>query len=274
LLTTILLKHQRDNNEYLLDPEQFQQMIELSEPKLKEFFNEMINALISKKQLIKNIEKAKKQVVAYCYLLVGIRNKFANNFKLDLGLYLQSSGITNSGINTLSNIELSKYKSTVDDHINSKSHQENKTKAKQSSVHTYQRTLQTTLSANDNRRAIIKDLVEVMAIFVSSLARRSRYVIFLKNHRILVSQKIPLPVITHWNTWFEMIYYVFDHLSLIHNFFKEELKNNLTDMYSRLEQLSAYLQSNCNSDFFSTELDNTIYQHKGDPIEFYSIFHE
>ncbi|KAF0530121.1 hypothetical protein F8M41_012363 [Gigaspora margarita] len=113
LLTTILLKYQRENNEYLLDPEQFQQKIESNEPKLKGFFNEMINALIPKKRLDKNIEKAKKQVVAYCYLLVGIRNKFANNFKLDLGLYLQSSGMTNSGINTLSNIGLSVHMKTI-----------------------------------------------------------------------------------------------------------------------------------------------------------------
>ncbi|CAG8836955.1 24663_t:CDS:1, partial [Racocetra persica] len=61
LLTTILLKYQRENNEYLLDPEQFQQMIELNKPKLKGFFDEIINALISKKRLIENIEKAKKQ---------------------------------------------------------------------------------------------------------------------------------------------------------------------------------------------------------------------
>ncbi|KAF0471627.1 hypothetical protein F8M41_025168 [Gigaspora margarita] len=34
LLTTVLLKYQKENNEYLLDSEQFQQMIELNEPKL------------------------------------------------------------------------------------------------------------------------------------------------------------------------------------------------------------------------------------------------
>ncbi|CAG8691898.1 5385_t:CDS:2, partial [Cetraspora pellucida] len=71
------------------------------------FFEEMMDALIPTKRLIKNREKAKKQVVAYCYLLVGIRNKFANNFKLDLALFLQSSGMSNLGINILSNIGLS-----------------------------------------------------------------------------------------------------------------------------------------------------------------------
>ncbi|CAG8700511.1 2940_t:CDS:1, partial [Cetraspora pellucida] len=88
-------------------PKQFQQIIELKEPKLKKFFKEIMNALIPTKRLIKNREKAKKQVVAYCYLLVRIRNKFANDFKLDLALFLQSSGMSNLGINTLSNIGLS-----------------------------------------------------------------------------------------------------------------------------------------------------------------------
>ncbi|KAF0362932.1 hypothetical protein F8M41_013998 [Gigaspora margarita] len=113
LITTVLLKYQKDNTKYILDPEQFQQMIESNEPKLERFFNEMINALIPKKRLEKNKEKAKKQVVGYCYLLVGIRNKFANNFKLNLGLYLQSLGMTNSGINILSNAGLSVHTKTI-----------------------------------------------------------------------------------------------------------------------------------------------------------------
>ncbi|CAG8831083.1 26312_t:CDS:2, partial [Racocetra persica] len=87
LLTTVLLKYQQNHNEYLLDPEQFQQMIKSNEPKLKGFFNKITNVLIPKKRLNKNIEKAKKQIV--------------------------SSGLTNSGINTLSNIELSVYTKTL-----------------------------------------------------------------------------------------------------------------------------------------------------------------
>ncbi|CAG8644915.1 40918_t:CDS:2 [Gigaspora margarita] len=35
LLTAVLFTYQNENNEYLLDPEQFQQMIEQNEPKLK-----------------------------------------------------------------------------------------------------------------------------------------------------------------------------------------------------------------------------------------------
>ncbi|KAF0452889.1 hypothetical protein F8M41_001854 [Gigaspora margarita] len=48
LLTTVLLKYQKENNEYLLDTEQFQQIIKLNKPKLSGFFDEMINALIPK----------------------------------------------------------------------------------------------------------------------------------------------------------------------------------------------------------------------------------
>src|SRR5260364_188758 len=113
LLSTVLLKYQNDNDEYLLDPDQFQQMIEQNEPKLKGFFDEMINALIPKRRLTKNRENATKQVVVYCYLLVGIRNKFVKNFKLDLGLYLNSSGMTQTGINTLSNAGLSVHTKSI-----------------------------------------------------------------------------------------------------------------------------------------------------------------
>ncbi|KAF0562008.1 hypothetical protein F8M41_014599 [Gigaspora margarita] len=59
LLTTVLLKYQKDNTKYILDPEQFQQMIETNEPKLKGFFNEMIDALIPRKRL-EQIKKKQK----------------------------------------------------------------------------------------------------------------------------------------------------------------------------------------------------------------------
>ncbi|CAG8842616.1 21669_t:CDS:2, partial [Racocetra persica] len=77
--------------------------------------------------------------------------------------------------------------STVDDYVNSKSHQENKTKAKRSSVHTYQRTLQTTLSASDNRWAIIKDLVEVMESIPQASTLQQVYLpdIF-ENHMVML----------------------------------------------------------------------------------------
>src|SRR5260364_320099 len=81
---------------------------------------------------------------------------------------------------------------------------------------------------------IKKFLFDIKAIFVTSPAHRSRYVTFLKNHGILRPQKIPLPVITRWNTWFEMIYYVLDHFFLIHDFFKEESKNNPSDSIEKI----------------------------------------
>ncbi|CAG8817612.1 2559_t:CDS:1, partial [Cetraspora pellucida] len=42
-----------------------------------------------------------------------IRSKFANNFKLDLELYLHLLEITRSGINTLSDAGLSVYTKTI-----------------------------------------------------------------------------------------------------------------------------------------------------------------
>ena len=88
---------------------------------------------------------------------------------------------------------------------------------------------------NFSHFSIIKEfLFKIKTIFVTSPARRSRYVTFLKNHGISRPQKVPLPVVTRWNTWFEMIYYVFNHFSLIHDFFKDESKNNSTDTIEKI----------------------------------------
>ena len=65
---------------------------------------EMTDALIPEKHSDNNNkESAKKSVVGFCYLLAGFRNKFANSIKLDIGLYLASSGTSSNAINTLAN---------------------------------------------------------------------------------------------------------------------------------------------------------------------------
>ena len=74
-----------------------------------------------------------------------------------------------------------------------------------------------------------KLLYDIKAVFVTSPARRSRYLTFLKNHGILSPRKIPLPVVTRWNTWFEMIFYTLEHLFLLHDFFKKEFEDNSID---------------------------------------------
>ena len=114
LLTLVIYNQQRkfgNNPEY--DPIKFKQMIEQNEPKLIGFFDELVEGLIPKTRSIYNQEEAKKSIVSFCYLFAGLRNKFANNYKLDIGLHLASAGTSYKGIDILSNTGLTVSSKTV-----------------------------------------------------------------------------------------------------------------------------------------------------------------
>jgi hypothetical protein len=103
-MTKILFTQQRKQDEEIkLDPQEFQNMLMEQDPLLEDFFEEMTNALIPEKRTDDNKESTKKSIVGFCYLLAGLRNKFANSIKLDIGLYLASSGTSSIAINTLAN---------------------------------------------------------------------------------------------------------------------------------------------------------------------------
>ncbi|RIB26100.1 hypothetical protein C2G38_2030492 [Gigaspora rosea] len=76
-----------------LDPVNFERMIETINPGLKGFYNYLMNAIISKERSAYNISEAKKLVVRLCYLIAGLRNKFVNRYKLEVGLYLRASDV-------------------------------------------------------------------------------------------------------------------------------------------------------------------------------------
>ena len=54
----------------------------------------MINLVIPKKCSAHSINEAKKSVVGLCYMMAGLRNKFVNQHKLEVGLYLMALGAT------------------------------------------------------------------------------------------------------------------------------------------------------------------------------------
>ncbi|GBB94437.1 hypothetical protein RclHR1_23560002 [Rhizophagus clarus] len=90
-------------------------MIEEANPKLKGFFPSMINAIIPKERSAHNKQEAKKSVVAICYMIAGLRNKFVNQFKIEVGLYLAASDTTWEAIDMLSSLGYSAYAKTVAD---------------------------------------------------------------------------------------------------------------------------------------------------------------
>jgi hypothetical protein len=88
-------------------------MLEQNEPKLIGFFDELVEGLIPKTRSFYNQEEAKKSIVSFCYLFAGLRNKFANSYKLDIGLHLASAGTSYKGIDILSNTGLTVSSKTV-----------------------------------------------------------------------------------------------------------------------------------------------------------------
>jgi hypothetical protein len=96
-----------------LDPTHFQQMVINAEPRLHGFFAKLIKALIPDRRSEHNKIEAQKTIVTLCYIMAGLRNKFANDLKLEIGLYLSASGTTRNAIDTLNNIGLSACYTTV-----------------------------------------------------------------------------------------------------------------------------------------------------------------
>ncbi len=62
------------------------------------------------------MEKISKQLVFLCYFICGIRNKFVNNAKRDLGMYLDSTGTPNSMIDTMAMLGLTITSRSISNH--------------------------------------------------------------------------------------------------------------------------------------------------------------
>lgn len=120
LLSDLLYVRQRNLNlDVELDPENFKNMIEQHEPELKGFFDELTHIFLSSKKSRDNkdsIENAKKSLVGFCYLLVGLKNQQNNSLQLEIGLYLSASGATVECIDIMSRLGISVSYKTLDRH--------------------------------------------------------------------------------------------------------------------------------------------------------------
>ena len=74
----------------------------------------MMDLIIPKERSAHNINEAKKSIVGLCYMIAGLRNKFVNQYKLEVGLYLMASGATWDAIDTMSSLGYSTCAKTVD----------------------------------------------------------------------------------------------------------------------------------------------------------------
>jgi hypothetical protein len=99
-----------------LDPIKFQDLIEKEQPPLKGFFKEMCDALIPKTRSAYNQNEGKTAVVALCYQMAGMRNKFVNDYKLYVGLYLAAKGTCWEAIDTMASAGISVCAKTVENY--------------------------------------------------------------------------------------------------------------------------------------------------------------
>jgi len=104
-MLTKILYEQRGSLE--LDPTHFKQMIEEADPRLQGLFDKLVKALVPDNRSAYNKVEAKKTIVSLCYIMAGMRNKFVNDFKLEVGLYLSASGATRAAIDTMNSIGFS-----------------------------------------------------------------------------------------------------------------------------------------------------------------------
>src|ERR1044072_8252904 len=91
-------------------------MIEEADPRLRGLFDKLVKALIPDNRSAYNKVEAKKTIVSLCYIMAGMRNKFVNDFKLEVGLYLSASGATRTAIDTINSIGFSSCYITVNNY--------------------------------------------------------------------------------------------------------------------------------------------------------------
>ncbi|RIB19638.1 hypothetical protein C2G38_2181293 [Gigaspora rosea] len=84
--------------------DEFRTIMEEKDTRLKNFFDELylLSNLQSKNKETKI--RVKKQLLFICYFLCGIKNKFVNDAKRDLSLYLDSTGASDTTIDTLAKL--------------------------------------------------------------------------------------------------------------------------------------------------------------------------
>lgn len=91
-------------------------MIEKQDERLEGFFSEMVDAIVPSERKEKNKDDAKRSIVTFCYLLAGLRNKFINSIKLDIGLYLVAAGTSCTAIDTLSKVGITTTYKTIENY--------------------------------------------------------------------------------------------------------------------------------------------------------------
>src|SRR6266498_2991629 len=101
MITNILHTHENKEKELILYSfDEFHIIMEAKNARLKLFFDELyLLSNLSSKNKDSQV-RAKKQLLFICYFLCKIQNKFVNNAKKDLTIYLDFTSVSNTFIDT------------------------------------------------------------------------------------------------------------------------------------------------------------------------------
>src|SRR5256885_14862782 len=114
-MSSILYKNQRSlKQKPIYDPDEFKNILEIADADLISFFDELYEGTNSANKSEKTNNNNKKKLVSLCYFLASINNKYINGIKVEIGSYLQTSGVSATSIDTLANLGLSVSRKTVD----------------------------------------------------------------------------------------------------------------------------------------------------------------
>ncbi|CAG8698483.1 1952_t:CDS:1, partial [Scutellospora calospora] len=89
-IISVLYKNRQKS--FVLDLYEFDKMFENRDSNLRNFFTKICNILISYDHSAYNRNKNNKKVIIILHLIAELHNKYINNFKLELALYLTRSG--------------------------------------------------------------------------------------------------------------------------------------------------------------------------------------
>jgi hypothetical protein len=104
LMSNVLYKKQRkDEEKSIYDPDEFKKMLEEEEPKLQEFFDELVASTNPEKKSLITNQQNRKKLVAMCPVLI---TNLLNSVKTEVGFLLSASGTSASAIETLANAGL------------------------------------------------------------------------------------------------------------------------------------------------------------------------
>jgi hypothetical protein len=114
IITDILYNREnRERKSTLYSFDEFRAVMEGVDARLKSFFDELY---LSSNPSSKNKDTqawVKKQLLFVCYFLCGTRNKFVNDAKRDIAMYLDSTGASNTSIDTLADLGVTTTSRTI-----------------------------------------------------------------------------------------------------------------------------------------------------------------